>query len=615
MESEYVFAAQPETSRGLPCHVSCDPSRIFLVYSNGSCVFARNIYHPNECYIYSGHICRVQAVRCCTGSNNRTLIASADGKSNLHTLEVNIVEDGVIDEKGMREGIERFKQLSALRPALANINDLAWSSDGKRIAIGGKGCERFGHVLTTDSGNSLADIIGITREVRSVDFRSCKPMRVVFGCDDGSVCIFNGPPFKFARRIELSTKSINCSRFSDNGHHLAIGSSDGRVTILDGESGDNLTELGQPAHKRSVMSVGWSPKADRLVSVGTDGIVNVWLLADPLKPILSHSFNTNGKMEIENQQLGCVWMNDSIVSLSLMGTLSIFNASDLSISRFIKGHQNAVSALAYSDGHVISGGVDGVISIRDRSRQTVATLDAHQNKVLKIAVANKWILSCGLDDRLVFFSASQGKLLSGVKLSDQPVGCATSDQGLSIIACRTCLIKFEGTIQIETHATPCEICSMSVSSDFEQLVCGTEDNEIIVYSTDCLSSPLRVVQLKYKAILLAHSPDCKYLSAAVDQSNSVICFRLPGFDPIDNGFWTHHAAQVTSLSWSPNGRYLATSSVDSHVTLHDTQDFSRFHQCRNAHCRSPVLATCWPIDGVLYSGGSDSCIRQWKVTF
>jgi len=77
------------------------------------------------------------------------------------------------------------------------VRDLSWSPDNQRIAVGGEGREKFAHVFMADTGTSVGEITGQTKPINSIDFRPARPYRVITGCEDNTIGIFEGPPFKF----------------------------------------------------------------------------------------------------------------------------------------------------------------------------------------------------------------------------------------------------------------------------------------------------------------------------------------------------------------------------------------------------------------------------------
>lgn len=72
-----------------------------------------------------------------------------------------------------------------------------WDSESKRIAICGDGRGRTIRAVLWDTGSDLGEFTGHSRGVNSVDFRPCRPFRLVSSSDDMLVSFYQGPPFKF----------------------------------------------------------------------------------------------------------------------------------------------------------------------------------------------------------------------------------------------------------------------------------------------------------------------------------------------------------------------------------------------------------------------------------
>lgn len=62
---------------------------------------------------------------------------------------------------------------------------------------------RFGHVFSADTGTSVGEIMGQSKPLNSIDFRSDRPMRIVTASEDNTVAFFHGPPFKFQFTIQV----------------------------------------------------------------------------------------------------------------------------------------------------------------------------------------------------------------------------------------------------------------------------------------------------------------------------------------------------------------------------------------------------------------------------
>ncbi len=107
-------------------------------------------------------------------------------------------------------------------------NAVAWSPDGKRLAIGGTG-----------------DV-------------------EVFDADTGANIVYYGHHGGIVHAIA----------WSPNGKYIAIGASDTTVQVWDVTTGQNVYNF--TGHAADVLTVAWSPDGKRIASGSGDGIVQVW---------------------------------------------------------------------------------------------------------------------------------------------------------------------------------------------------------------------------------------------------------------------------------------------------------------------------------------------------
>ncbi len=131
--------------------------------------------------------------------------------------------------------------------------------------------------------------------------------------------------------------------------------------------------------------------------------------------------------QVDDQQVGCLWQGEHIISVSLSGNINYLNSSiqadALPILKTIKGHSKSVTALevAYVGSEsplIVSGSHEGLIvhwNSSDGKMDVVkaSSVGQHKNQVqtIRYDVMSDTLISCGLDDTLKFVDAKELKYM------------------------------------------------------------------------------------------------------------------------------------------------------------------------------------------------------------
>ncbi|KAF4802116.1 WD repeat domain 1 [Turdus rufiventris] len=210
------------------------------------------------------------------------------------------------------------------QPFAGKIKDLAWTEDSKRIAVVGEGREKFGAVFLWDSGSSVGEITGHNKVINSVDIKQTRPYRLATGSDDNCAAFFEGPPFKFKFTLSDHTRFVNCVRFSPDGNRFATASADGQIFVYDGKTGEKVCALGgDKAHDGGIYAISWSPDSSQLLSASGDKTAKIW---DVGANSIVNTFNMGSN--VLDQQLGCLWQKDHLLTISLSGYINYLDKNN-----------------------------------------------------------------------------------------------------------------------------------------------------------------------------------------------------------------------------------------------------------------------------------------------
>ncbi|XP_043919457.1 WD repeat-containing protein 1 [Protopterus annectens] len=345
-DSKKVFACLPQVERGVSKVIGGDPKGKNFLYTNGKSVIIRNIENPSIADIYTEHAHPVFVAKYAPSG---FYIASGDTSGKVRIWDTT-----------QKEHLLKYEY----QPFAGRIKDIAWSDDSKRMAVVGEGREKFGAVFLWDTGSSVGEISGHSKVINSVDIKQSRPYRLVTGADDNCAAFFEGPPFKFKSTFSDHSRFVNCVRFSPDGNRFATASADGQIFVYDGKTGEKVSALGgSKAHDGGIYAICWSPDSTSLISASGDKTVKLWDVAANTA-VIKFSFGS----EVMDQQLGCLWQNNYLLSISLSGYINYLDKNNPQTPiRVVKGHSKSIHCLTvHKDGstpYIYSGSHDGHINI------------------------------------------------------------------------------------------------------------------------------------------------------------------------------------------------------------------------------------------------------------
>lgn len=225
---EAVYPALPALARGSACPLKLDKTGKKLVFPHTTQVIIRDIDPPQgkpiTVQLYKEH---GYSVTTATMAPSGCYVASGDNKGNLRIW-----------------ACDNPDQIMKLETVLFSgpILDVAWSADSQRLIGVGAGANMFGKVIMWDSGNSVGEIGGHTKQINSCAFKPTRPFRIVTGGEEGKVNYYEGPPFKFKATPKTHERFVNTVRFSPDGARFFSSSSDMSIAVYDGKEGTLIVE-------------------------------------------------------------------------------------------------------------------------------------------------------------------------------------------------------------------------------------------------------------------------------------------------------------------------------------------------------------------------------------
>ncbi|KAA0200319.1 putative actin-interacting protein 1, partial [Fasciolopsis buskii] len=426
---------------------------------------------------------------------------------------------------------------------------------------------------------------------------------------------------------------VNIVRYCPTGSCLASAGADGKIIVYDGADGKELYELGPPAHKGGVYGIAFSKDGSRMVSASADKTLKLWMIEGTQFTFLSeYTFGS----AVNNMVLGCEWIDDTIVAVTFDTSLHLFHAPSgitcLDSPRAVYyGHSMHITCALFNPQlkQLITASSDAGVASWDMDRG-LATMfsgsQAHTAQVQGMALVDDKLVTVGFDDRCVLSDVPERSFIASVKLPSQPHGIGFSpDQNRVLVVCDQHLVLLNvignSLNLLEEQPLALGACTVSVSptAGFVVICCSSGGLFAFRIERDKLIKIGITNAPSAATVIASFSPDGSMLAFA-DQDRQVTVFNVHdngnqiSLSPAINTWWQKHTARITALSWSPNGRCLATGSLDTAVIVWSLDKPKDAVVLRNAHPMSNSTALSWMNDQTLVSTGHDGSIRRWKVT-
>ncbi|XP_005866216.1 PREDICTED: WD repeat-containing protein 1 [Myotis brandtii] len=604
VSAEKVFASLPQVERGVSKILGGDPKGNNFLYTNGKCVIIRNIDNPALADIYTEHAHQVVVAKYAPSG---FYIASGDVSGKLRIWDTT-----------QKEHLLKYEY----QPFAGKIKDIAWTEDSKRIAVVGEGREKFGAVFLWDSGSSVGEITGHNKVINSVDIKQTRPYRLVTGSDDNCAAFFEGPPFKFKFTIGDHSRFVNCVRFSPDGNRFATASADGQIHIYDGKTGENVCALGgSKAHDGGIYAISWSPDSTHLLSASGDKTSKIWDV-NVNSVVTTFTMGSN----VLDQQLGCLWQKDHLLSISLSGYINYLDKNNPSKPlRVIKGHSKSIQCLTvHKNGgksYIYSGSHDGHINYWDSEtgENDSFTGKGHTNQVSRMTVDESGqLVSCSMDDTVRYTNLTL-RDYSGqgvVKLDVQPKCVAVGPGGYTVVVCigQIVLLKDQKKcFSIDSPGYEPEVVAVHPSGDM--VAVGATDGNVRLYSIlgTSLKDEGKLLEAKGPVTDLAYSHDGAFL-AVCDASKVVTVFSVADGYAENNVFYGHHA-KIVCLAWSPDNEHFASGGMDMMVYVWTLSDPETRVKIQDAHRLHHVSSLAWLDEHTLVTTSHDASVKEWTISY
>jgi WD40 repeat protein/serine/threonine protein kinase len=464
------------------------------------------------------------------------------------------------------------KEIAVLAKWQDGVRDVAFSPDGKRVAVG---AGDFVHLCDAVTGRRLA-VLG--PHAKSVGGLAYSPDGKRLASTDGSsvIHLWDGKSGDAVAVMRDHSAGVRGLLFSPDGSRLVSGSvyPDNTARLWDAATGRLLFVLA--GHKNEIRAVAFSPDGQRVVTSSSDQTARLW------------DVRTGELLAVLSGHTGYVTFvlfspdGNRVVTASDDATLRLWNALTGELISVLRGHGDAFrcAPVFTPDGsRLLSGSADGTVRVWDMSLvERNGILRGHTSYVYDVAFSpdGEQVASAAWDGTARLWDATTGRQTGLLKHQTAIINSVAYSQDGRWVA----------TAERERGITLWDRASQKPARDARFVAPGFFDNRVAfnpggtLLASGCIEGPVRLWDLatgREVARLEGHDKESK--DAAFSPDGSLLA--TTGIDGTIR-LWdvaTHapvavlrgHSDIVWRVAFSADGKLLASCSHDKTVRLWDIQ--------------------------------------------
>ena len=555
-------------------------------------------------------------------SPDRKIIASA---SDDRTVRLWNADGSVL--RTLREDGNKFSHDGA-------VSSVSFSPDGQKIATAS--FDGKVKLWRTSDGKLLRILTGHSAEILSVAWSPQGDAIASSGAGmDPTIKIWQVRDGRLLRNLEGHVDHINSVAFSPDGQKLVSGSTDNKIKLWH-RNGKLLKTV---EYEDEIYSVAFNPvsgkaNSDHIIAAGSaDKTIKLWRTSEnSLQEIPAHngevrsiSFSSDGK---------------TLASGSTDGTVKLWNSQDRSLIEVFVGHSNSIYTVAFGKDNqtLISGSADRTVRIWQNQNNLLETLQGHQGKVhsIKFNPQGNLLASASEDNTIKFWQPREGILPPNSKHSISELRHPTAVISINFSPNGEILASgdWEGLVKLWRVSTGETIKTLKAHKHFVNSISFNQDGNILASvspdwtvklwngKTGSLLTSLK--QHTGEVLGVDFSPeDNIFATSSRDKTIKLWRVVIPQNtsqkgDLVKNVRVTPvkklqgHSNAVHAVSFSPDGKILASASSDETIKLWRVNDGTLLKTLKG-HKKSVKSLAFSPDGQMIASASGDRTVKLWNI--